>query len=106
MASHQERWQLAGTAADIYQQHLAPAIFGPWAPVLVDLAAPRAGDRVLDVACGTGRPLRPHGNGGGVASGARADGKDALRELSAVRQAIQVGLPGLRAGPQLQHGHG
>ncbi len=54
MASQQERWQVAGTGAAIYQEHLVPAIFGPWAPVLVDLAAPGPGERVLDVACGTG----------------------------------------------------
>jgi len=33
---------------------LVPIIFGPWAPLLVDLAQVRQGDRVLDVACGTG----------------------------------------------------
>ena len=27
---------------------------GPWAPELVDLAALKRGDRVLDLACGTG----------------------------------------------------
>jgi ubiquinone/menaquinone biosynthesis C-methylase UbiE len=31
-----------------------PAVFGAWAPVLVDLAQPRSGHRVVDVACGTG----------------------------------------------------
>ena len=31
-----------------------PAVFGAWAPILVELAHPRPGERVLDVACGTG----------------------------------------------------
>lgn len=31
-----------------------PAVFGPWAPILVELAHPRPGERVVDVACGTG----------------------------------------------------
>jgi ubiquinone/menaquinone biosynthesis C-methylase UbiE len=47
-------WQVAGTAAEIYEEYLVPAIFEPWARVLLDRAAPRPGERVLDVACGTG----------------------------------------------------
>jgi ubiquinone/menaquinone biosynthesis C-methylase UbiE len=33
---------------------MVPSIFGPWAADLVKLAAPIRGQRVLDVACGTG----------------------------------------------------
>jgi SAM-dependent methyltransferase len=50
-----EQWQVAGgSAAQVYERQLVPAIFGPWAPRVLDLAAPAAGERVLDVACGTG----------------------------------------------------
>jgi SAM-dependent methyltransferase len=49
-----ERWHLAGSAPEIYAEHLVPAIFTPWAPVLLDAAAVGVGDTVLDVACGTG----------------------------------------------------
>jgi SAM-dependent methyltransferase len=49
-----EQWQVAGSAAQVYERELVPAIFGPWAPQLVGLAAPVAGERVLDAACGTG----------------------------------------------------
>lgn len=52
--SEQERWQLAGNAPETYERHLVPAIFGPWAPVLVELGRLQSGERVLDVACGTG----------------------------------------------------
>jgi SAM-dependent methyltransferase len=45
---------VAGSAAQVYERQLVPAIFGPWAPRLVALAAPAAGERVLDAACGTG----------------------------------------------------
>jgi SAM-dependent methyltransferase len=52
--SHEERWQLGGNAPAIYERHLMPAIFGPWAPLLIEQAARRCGQQVLDVACGTG----------------------------------------------------
>jgi SAM-dependent methyltransferase len=42
------------TPAEAYQEYFAPAIFEPLASELVGVAPPRAGDRVLDVACGTG----------------------------------------------------
>jgi ubiquinone/menaquinone biosynthesis C-methylase UbiE len=54
MGMSSERWQVIGTAAQIYQERLVPAIFGPWAPRVAQLADIRPGDRVLDVACGTG----------------------------------------------------
>lgn len=37
-----------------YQQHLVPAIFASASEILLHYAAPRPGDRLLDVACGTG----------------------------------------------------
>lgn len=51
-------WQLTGSSADAYDELLVPAIFEPWAQSLLDLAHPRPGDRVLDVACGTGAVAR------------------------------------------------
>jgi ubiquinone/menaquinone biosynthesis C-methylase UbiE len=48
------RQQFAGSIAENYHRHLVPAIFEPWAEDLVDFAAPRPGERVLDVACGPG----------------------------------------------------
>jgi SAM-dependent methyltransferase len=38
----------------IYETQLVPAIFEPWARVLIDLARPKPGERILDVCCGTG----------------------------------------------------
>lgn len=49
-----QRWQLMGTAPEIYAAHLVPAIFEPWAPIVLDIAQLHEGQSVLDVACGTG----------------------------------------------------
>jgi ubiquinone/menaquinone biosynthesis C-methylase UbiE len=54
MMSQQERWQLGGNASEVYERHMVPAIFGPWAPILIAQAMLQVGDRVIDVACGTG----------------------------------------------------
>jgi SAM-dependent methyltransferase len=52
--SQQGQWQVAGSAPEVYERELVPAVFGPWAPIVVELAHPSPGERVVDVACGTG----------------------------------------------------
>ena len=47
-------WQLDEDSAAAYERYLVPAIFDPFARSLVALAAPAPGERVLDLACGTG----------------------------------------------------
>jgi ubiquinone/menaquinone biosynthesis C-methylase UbiE len=47
-------WQLDGSAPELYERYLVPAITTKWADDLVSRAQPGAGERVLDLACGTG----------------------------------------------------
>src|SRR5215510_13030761 len=56
--STREQWQLSGSAAELYERYPARYILGPWAPPLVGLAQVQLGERVLDVACGTGLVAR------------------------------------------------
>jgi len=49
-----EQWHLAAEAAELYERYVARYILGPWAPLLADAARLAPGERVLDVACGTG----------------------------------------------------
>jgi ubiquinone/menaquinone biosynthesis C-methylase UbiE len=44
--------------AEIYEQHMVPAIFAAWVPALVELLSLQRGHHVLDVACGTGLVAR------------------------------------------------
>jgi ubiquinone/menaquinone biosynthesis C-methylase UbiE len=53
MADH-HHYQLVGSAPELYQKYLVPAITTKWAEDLVGRAQPRAGEAVLDIACGTG----------------------------------------------------
>lgn len=49
-----EHWQLDGSAPELYQRYLVPAITSIWAADLIDRAQLQPGEAVLDLACGTG----------------------------------------------------
>lgn len=56
------------SAAQAYEDSLVTTLFGPWARRVVDRALPKAGESVLDMACGTGigaRLLAPALSSGG-----------------------------------------
>ena len=60
-----------GTAPQNYERYFVPVIAAPFAEDLIRTAAPNPGERVLDVACGTGviarRARQRIGNNGSVA---------------------------------------
>jgi ubiquinone/menaquinone biosynthesis C-methylase UbiE len=79
----------SGSAAENYERYFVPAIGAPLAADLVDLAALRPGERVLDVACGTGvvarEALKRLGDGG------RVVGTDINAGMLAVARAVVPG---------------
>ncbi len=46
--------QISSTAADTYEEFFVPALFQEWPERVLDAAHVKSGDRILDVACGTG----------------------------------------------------
>src|SRR5712691_12561106 len=85
--------QISGTPGEIYERHIVLAIFARWAPDLIEAAGVRSGERVLDVACGTGVVTRllaeRVGAGGRVVGLARDPGMLAVARTAASRLNIE-----------------
>ena len=47
----QSPWHFLGSVPENYERYLVPRIFAPWAEDLVETAALRTGERVLDIGC-------------------------------------------------------
>jgi SAM-dependent methyltransferase len=77
-------------AATSYHELLVPALMEEWAPRVADAAAIRPGDRVLDVACGTGVLARAAASRAGPAGA--VTGLDLSAGMLAVAARISPGL--------------
>lgn len=75
-------WSISGNWAEIYQACFVPTIIAPWVERTLALAAPQPGERLLDVACGTGAVTLPAAEVVGPAG--RATGLDPSPEALAV----------------------
>ncbi len=51
-------WQLSGDGPDAYEKYIVPAYTGVWAEEIVSRACLSQGEKILDVACGTGLVAR------------------------------------------------
>ena len=49
-----DQQRMAKSPAEVYDELFVPALFRQWGPVMADAADLQPGERVLDVACGTG----------------------------------------------------
>jgi SAM-dependent methyltransferase len=73
--------------SEIYERILVPSLFRPWARDLLDRVSLAQGDRVLDVACGTGIVARLARERLGADS--RITGVDINSEMIAVARSIE-----------------
>ena len=79
-----ETFQITPEQAAAYEELFVPALFAQWAPMMADLAELREGQRVLDVACGTGIAARAAAERvGGAGSVVGLDLNPAMLEVAA-----------------------
>jgi ubiquinone/menaquinone biosynthesis C-methylase UbiE len=81
-----EQWHLSNDAAHRYERCVARYILGPWAPWLVETVGIVPGERVLDVACGTGVVTRIAAERAGTTG--RVVGLDLNPDMIAVARAL------------------
>jgi ubiquinone/menaquinone biosynthesis C-methylase UbiE len=96
VSSDPEKWQLGGRAPELYERYLVPAVTLPWAEDLLDRVCPSPGDRVLDIACGTGVVARVAA--ACVGDGGRVVGLDVNGGMLAVARAT----PPIPAGASIE----
>jgi SAM-dependent methyltransferase len=77
-------------AAIAYESLMVPALFGPWCPIVADAAGLADGQRVLDIACGTGALAREAADRVGVSG--EVTGLDPARGMLAVARRLAPDL--------------
>src|SRR5262245_33654431 len=77
-------------AANAYEALFVPALFGQWAPKVADAAQIQSGQRVLDVACGTGILAREAASR--IRSSGRVVGLDPGPGMLAVARRLAPGI--------------
>jgi ubiquinone/menaquinone biosynthesis C-methylase UbiE len=83
--NQKEQWQVSGSEAELYELYKVPRIFRASAELLLERVPPKPGQRVLDVACGTGIVARMVATRAGAA--ARVVGLDLNESMLAVASA-------------------
>jgi SAM-dependent methyltransferase len=81
-------WQVPGSGAEIYETVFVSAMMGEWAPRVMTLAKPQLGERILDVACGTGALTRVVAQS--IGPNGQVVGLDINPEMLAVARAIKL----------------
>ncbi len=80
--------------AETYERYMVPTLFAPWASRLVQSANPKPGERVLDLACGTGivaRRVAPRVGAEGAVTGLDLNAHMlAVARASAEREGLAV----------------
>jgi len=84
-------WQLAEGSAAAYERYLVPVFMDPWAADLIDAVEVAPGQRVLDIACGTGVVTRHAA--ARVGSGGEVTAVEVNPGMLAVARAAAAGMP-------------
>lgn len=85
-----ESFQIPTEAAEFYESAFVPAFFAQWAPILCEAAGVGPGQRLLDVACGTGIVARTAADL--VAPNGKVIGLDLNEAMLAVARRTRPGI--------------
>jgi SAM-dependent methyltransferase len=85
-----ETFEISIETAELYESKFVPAMFGEWAPHVVDIAGVSAGHAVLDVACGTGIVARAAADR--VGTGGKVVGLDLNEAMLTVARRLRPDL--------------
>jgi ubiquinone/menaquinone biosynthesis C-methylase UbiE len=88
--AHAVGWAVKDRGPEAYERYLVPAIFAPWGERLVERARIGRGERVLDLACGTGIVARLAA--ACVKPGGAVTGVDLNPGMIAVARAVSAGV--------------